>query len=530
MTDNGTTQYVTRDGFWSRLRRLELRNMYSVQREDVDLQTISLVVKQSTQEDPEHFPGNPQATYLRGLGIDRENNSGAPTHDDRLDSQNYFPDLGMIRLPDLRPFAPAEEDSVWPFFRRDIVSDPPSRPAFFLGEDANAEGRYQSFYDKLSRSIDRGRDTKYFFDLKYDTPQTQFVLEAAGTILEGSETVLVQNRKLTRGTDYTIDYDTGIVNLIGLTDLPPNADITIDYAFSPLFALGQKSLMGLNASWEPAGRPRRFGTTWLFESAGVSERRPKLGEEPTRTVVGDLNGGFQSHPFLFNQLVDALPGVRASADSRLDVNGEIGLSLPNPNTRGEVYIDDFEGVKDNTVLSLLREDWFWSAYPETDGISAILTPLRGDLVWYNPVTSPVFEHDLFPDLEEEEGDDRKTVLAVHVDPRTPGDVAANPNAWVGITQGVSADGADFSRRQFIEIWLNDFQSPVTRDPGAKAEMILDMGLINEDAQWDTTTGNNLLDTEDVGNPDGILDRSPEIYEDTGLDLVLSDERAAACRR
>jgi len=516
--DNG---YVDRNDPWSPVRRLELRNMYSVQREDIDLQTISLVVRQSGQDDPDHFPGDPNATFLRGLGLDRENSRGDPVHDDRLDAPQYFPDIGMIRLPDLRPFALAEEDSVWPFFRRDL---PDGRPGFFTGENANAVNRYQSFYDKVT-AIVRGEDDKYFFDLKYDTPQTQFILEAAGTLLEGSETVLVQGRKLTRGTDYTIDYDTGIVNLIGLTDLPPNSDITIDYAFAPLFALGQKSLMGLSVGWEPTGRPRRFGTTWLFESAGVNERRPKLGEEPTRTIVGDLNGGFQARPFLFNQLVDALPGVRASADSRFDVTGEIGLSLPNPNTRGEVYIDDFEGVKDNTILSLLREDWFWSSFPETDGTSATLTPLRGKLIWYNPVTSPVFEHDLFPDLEQEEGDDRKTVLAVNVDPRTPGDVLPNPNAWVGLTQGISSDGADFSRRQFIEIWLNDFQSPLTRSQTSKAEMVVDLGIVDEDAQWDTTQGNDSLDTEDVLNPDGILDRSSAIYEDTGLDLVLNDDEA-----
>jgi hypothetical protein len=513
-----------RPSFLYPIRRLELRNIYALGGDNIDLNTLDLSVKRANAEDPVHFPGDASATYLRGLGIDREGAQQGSPPDDRLDSDYFYPGLGMVVLPDLRPFAPAAEDSVWPFFVQDLppAIPPNGRPAFFVGEDANANPQNvnQSFYDKRPGSIQQSEDRKYFFDVKYATPQTQFVLNAPGTILDGSEAVVVDGRTLTRGTDYTIDYETGIVNLIGQTALPENAQVSIDYAYAPLFALGQKTLMGFNAGWDPGVGSRRFGTTWLFESAGVSERRPKLGEEPTRTIVGDLNGGFQTRPFLFNRLVDAIPGIRPASDSQLDVTSELALSLPNPNTKGAVYIDDFEGAKDNTVLSLQRDDWFWSSFPDTIGLETPVTPLRGKLVWYNPVTSPAREEDLFPEIDSQEGNDRKSIIALEVNPRVTGDPNVNPAAWVGLTQGVAASGVDFSRKQFIEIWLNDFQDPVLRSATGNATMVVDLGVINEDAQWDTLAANGIWDTED-SNQDGILDRSSVLFEDTGLDALES---------
>ncbi len=525
-------EFYSRNDYWYPMRRLELRNIYSLGASNIDFESIKLSVKRSIGEDPVRFPGGASTdTYMRGLGIDRENISGQPVPDDLVDRAFVFSSLGVIILPDLRPFSPAAEDSVWPFFRADLLSTPPVRPRYFVGEDAN-----RAVYDK--RGANQGEDGKYFFDLVYATPQTQFVLSAPGTILEGSEVVVVDGQTLQRGSDYTIDYETGIVNLTGQTQLPENAQVAIDYAYAPLFALGQKTLMGFSTTWDPGVKRRTFGTTWLFESAGVAERRPKLGEEPSRTIVGDLNGGFQSQPLLFNRLVESLPGVRARSDSRFDLSAELGLSIPNPNTRGNAYLDDFEGAKDNSILSLIREDWMWSAVPDSiyanHYLGGDMRSRRGGLIWYNPVTSPVRERDLFPDLDPQEGDDRKSVLSIQVDPKVASDtlgVIPAKETWVGLTQGLSASGTDFTRKQYIEIWINDFRDPELRE--SDPVMHIDLGIMSEDAEWsDKELPNGVRDSEDA-NQDGILDRPNDLscgladgqscFEDTGFDSLLSKD-------
>ena len=81
-------------------------------------------------------------------------------------------------------------------------------------------------------------------------------------------------------------------------------------------------------------------------------RRPRLCEEPSRTVIGDLNTAWTFRPDWITRLVDRLPGVRTTTPSEFGVQAEVGASYPNPNTRNVVYIDDMEGVRDAGIVCL----------------------------------------------------------------------------------------------------------------------------------------------------------------------------------
>jgi hypothetical protein len=94
------------------------------------------------------------------LGVDKKGSDGQSGFDHHIDPEFLREDLDLLVLPDLRPFAPAAEDSVWPFFVQDL---PNGRPAFFVGEDANANFEGQSFYDQRPPMIDPSDDSRYVF-------------------------------------------------------------------------------------------------------------------------------------------------------------------------------------------------------------------------------------------------------------------------------------------------------------------------------------------------------------------------------
>ena len=71
------------------------------------------------------------------------------------------------------------------------------------------------------------------------------------------------------------------------------------------------------------------------------------------------------------------------------------------------------------------------------------------------------------------------VLMLHLEPPDSLDMVGRAETWVGLTQGVSATGADFSRKQFIEIWINDFQERTDN-----VRMSIDLGTVSEDALWE----------------------------------------------
>src|SRR5690606_32895920 len=74
-------------------------------------------------------------------------------------------------------------------------------------------------------------------------------------------------------------------------------------------------------------------------------------------------------------LVAALPGLRTGGPSTFSIDGEVVTSLPNPNTRGDVFLDDFDALADRP-LSLLARDWTLGSSPGfVDGAELALPPV-----------------------------------------------------------------------------------------------------------------------------------------------------------
>ena len=209
--------------------------------------------------------------------------------------------------------------------------------------------------------------------------------------------------------------------------------------------------------------------------------------------------------------------------SQLDINGEIGVSMPNPNTKNTIYIDDFEGNRDSWSAPMSRAFWKWPALPLV-GAGAGTDTVRADyteLIWYNPINT-VHAEDLNPRLTTAEGADIVvSVLDLYI-PKAPADPTPEfaGAKWTGITTTVEPDGADFSRLQYLELWLNDWRDPALRaDPDYRLH--IDLGIISEDQQRAPgVKPNGAYDTEDR-NRDGKFDSStdPATREDTGADAV-----------
>jgi hypothetical protein len=230
------------------------------------------------------------------------------------------------------------------------------------------------------------------------------------------------------------------------------------------------------------------------------------------------------------QLANVIPGVRTNAPSLLNIQTRAAMSLPNPNTAGEAYIDDMEGNRESNTIGLSRTQWFWSSTPladKGDSSTTVDGPVPNTvanhdrLQWYN--ARGVKEHDLKPVLKNEEGGDaERTVLEMNVLLPT-GQAIMGPEDWTGVTQSLSTAGQDFSRLKYMEIWVNDFTPDHALTQG---KLHIDFGRVSEDAFWSPdSVPNGQLDTEDQ-NGDGKLDSGGAdgtVFEDTGLDHLRDPE-------
>jgi hypothetical protein len=341
-------------------------------------------------------------------------------------------------------------------------------------------------------------------------------------LLPGSVRVVVDGETLQENVDYLVDYDFGHISFLG-TPLgqrgrSPDSSIEVNYEYRPLFAVEQKTLMGLRADWELSDIAK-IGGTFIYHTEKVSDRRPRIGNENRTLLMADIDGRLDFDPPLLTKLVDAIPLVRTDADSNVRLSGEVAMTLPriyghkDQPDRKEAYLDDMESIVDTYPLGLTRPGWSPASKPVNVGST------RARPNWYNPDT--FYAEDVYsPEfLTVKERRERVQILTLRAVPPS----ISNPNItnqyWAGIMRYLGNE-LDFSEKKYIEVLVKVDQYPFqTNEPSVT--MHIDLGDISEDFYvWNG--GERVLNTEDGANG-GTVDGILEQREDVGLDGIPEGE-------
>jgi hypothetical protein len=517
-------------------REYELRNFYSLGGRDLDSKTAKIQVRKISgggqREYLEQFTDpttGENITYLEVTGVDLLNQSQGGTAQPGQDgSLDRFGDQslvdwsnGILYFPDLRPFAPRLDRPGDKYFYKTRVAPlglAPRRRSFTL-DAAQPDDIRGNDAPYMVRSLQEQKDAKRFYIYaEFSSLSGSNLIYLRNTpVVEGSEIVSVNGETLVRERDYRINYLSGSVELLSPKAREAGSALSVDYSYAPLFATADKTLIG-GAVKVLDTENLSLGGAFLYEARGVQEKRPRAGEEPARTVIGDINGRIRLEPRFMSAMVNALPFYRASnVGSRLEVTAETGYSIPNPNTKNELYLDDFEGARSSNTAAMDARAWVWAAPPNVrvgafeDSVSRYRD--NAQLLWFNPY-NVIKQKDLRPNLTRAEDSQASVNVLSWWIPR-PWSGAVHDSLWVGLTQTLDADGVDLSRSQFIDLWLNDFRDfELLRRPGVKLH--IDVGLVGEDQQRrPDERPNQVPDTEDLPPPDRQL--TPE--EDIGLDAV-----------
>ncbi len=470
---------------WEPTRRFELKHVYDLGADNIPEEGFALIIrkKSASGEDPDVENGVP---YVEILGLDTAGTGGDPVPDGAVDPQWLDLEKGYVYYPYFTPYCPGWDTTG---FYYDPGNPPPPEYVAEELEEYNC-----AVYDN---EVFQAGDDLYYMVVKYSRPQTTFYLGQIN-IIENSEVVRLNGVPLTRGTDYTIYYPAGQLTLLNEEAKEPDAKVTVEFDYKPFGISGEKTLLGGRGVYRWSDNVE-LGTTWMYQSKGTPDDRPRLGEEPTRNVVGDVNLSADFAPYWMTAAADAVPFVNTDALSRLRIAGEAAMSMPEPNTKGFVTIDDMEGVDQTSMLGVQRRLWSFGSAPEELGVDVAD---RMNIDWYNPDRT-VREGDLHPDLPTSEANETHTVLEIDYD-------AANSASWAGLMRLLSKTGNDYSRDTYFEMWIND-------DGHRHGKIHMDLGTISEDYYpLDASVGpNGELDSEDIDVPPNGYDAD----EDRGLDNV-----------
>ncbi len=482
---------------------LEIRNIYNLGLTNIDDTSLDIQIVDvlNPRLNPE-FPDSSDVRYLQIFGLDQTDRSGTGPPDGRIDLTFGRVDLdaGLLQFPTLEPFIP---DTSFVTIWTDTLFQ-------FTGPYAPQYETSKSIYTEKLNPQREQEVHQYLIQVRAVSTSKSFRINALN-IVENSEVIKLDGVPLVRGSEYDIDYITGEVTLkdSALAKLSPDSRITIDYEFKPLGGVGSSTLAGFSSS-SRFGENARLGTTFLYESRATSGDRARLGEEPSRAFVGGITGGYQHQSRVLTDIANWLPYVDSDQPSTVTLDAEIAGSLPNPNTKNEAYIDDFEGVEDTDRIGLARRSWYPASLPIVDSLAtAKPDDSRAPFYWYN--VEPEFglhRRDLNPTLDEQEN----TLLqSLDFELATP-PVAGDPVPYTGIMLGFQGGGLDMSQGQFLEIWVNDFKpDPLTRG----GILRIDLGIIDENF--------HNLNLNEFDDEDKDRDGFAAAFDDTGLDELFNKD-------
>jgi hypothetical protein len=470
---------------------MEMHQVYRISSsDDVEANSVALTLSLGELSAGRTFKRRPtgeEITLLKLLGLDEE----APIDD--LDPsfvlrpvQDFFqerpPVTGtFIVFPTLRPFA-----------------EPPPVPSLrltaeetkeILGADANTK-----IYDAID-PVERESAGLYRltipFRIRSEGVISSFSLGALG-IRDGSERIRFAEQLLRPGEDYVIDYDIGQVTLLNpeaLFAANPDARISASWEQKALFQIAPTSIFGFNARYG-LGDHGAFHLLGLYQKEQTLQNRPQLGMEPASIFLGGLNGDLNFGARWLDRAVQRLPGIGSDTLASLRLSGEMALSLPNPNTKGDVYLDDFD-ASDALPLSLRARDWHLGSAPEqSDGLTGDLPPSLDErnavgLVWQDTWilegaggdSLGVFEG-FFPrrDIDQQ-------INIAGTETREPGlrltfggegGAGTSPGSagWRSVTSVLSNTGSDLTRSDYLEFYASGDE---------ELTLVLDLGRVSEDA-------------------------------------------------
>ena len=338
-----------------------------------------------------------------------------------------------------------------------------------------------SFYTNSINTSDYRKDSKFRIDVTYSNPSSNFSL--GFNVIEGSEEVSLNGVPLIKGAsnDYIIDYFTGQLTILNDAALAPGADLEIKYELNEFFQLDKKVIMGSRAEIKFGENKNSFiGLSAIYFSKSSIDEKVRVGKEPMENFIWDLNTRISRELPWLTRGLDWLPLIKTDANSNVTLSGEVAQVIPNPNTAenpelgdfGVAYVDDFEGSRRVSQLSILRGSWGTASIP-IDGTGRGNRE-RAFSYWYNPYNR-VFTKSIWPNKETsaQAQNDVTDILSLHVIPDSSFSVQAGEapgNAWGGIMRALSSGYYDQSESKFLELWVR----------GETGRLHLDLGFISED--------------------------------------------------
>lgn len=506
------TACTPRMGNW----HLMMRNVYSLGASSVQRDRFKLDVKILSDTTGVYLsylpePGLKDKKLIALMGLDRLDNNnkvGANGAFDFVEGYTIDASNGRVYFPMVEPFGKGL--------------------ARAIGNDAVAQ-RYvfQELYDS-TRTVAKqiAEKNKYRITGQYKATRNDEIQLGAMNVPRGSVVVTAGGQTLMEGSDYTVDYNAGVVRILNKSILDAGTSINVSLESNTDFGMQRKTMFGIAMQYD-FSKDFQLGGTFMHLGEKPLTTKVAMGSEPLNNTLWGLNMSWKKQSQRLTDWLDRLPLLHCTAPSSINFTAEFA-QLVAGKSRGvqgnASYIDDFENAKSEIDISNPKE-WTLSSvpsmFPESkysgdvrygynrallawyyiDPLftrrSSSLTPghLKNDLKQLSdPDVREVYKSELFPNksINMQESNTLNVLnLAFYPNERGPynldpsldvnGHLTNPASRWGGMMRKLETSDFETANIEYIEFWLLD-PFIKAREAGTtfSGQLYFNLGEISED--------------------------------------------------
>ena len=287
---------------------------------------------------------------LKLLGCDRLDNNMKPHANGQFDFvSGYTVQNGRVFLPAAEPFGD------------------------YLREKLKASG--------LENVAD-----KYVFDELYDSTKTvakqtaekdKFIMTGqfkgtsaneislgAMNVPQGSVVVTAGGVTLQEGSDYSVDYASGVVTILNQSIIDAGTNVNVSLESNTDYGMQRKTMYGIN--WEyDFSKDFIIGGTLMHLSEQALTSKVNMGEEPLNNTIWGLNVNWKKESQWLTNLLNKIPFLHVTQPSQIQFTGEFAQLIAGQSSGTQdnaSYLDDFENTKE--LYSVIDpKTWVLSSVP-----------------------------------------------------------------------------------------------------------------------------------------------------------------------
>ena len=499
---------------------LMMKNVYSLGATSVQKDKFKLDIKLLSDTTGVYLsyipePGIKDKKILTLVGLDRldNNNKIGPNGTfDYVEGYTIDASSGRVFFPVVEPFG--------------------SSLAKTIGNaDVARKYVFQELYDS-TRTVAKqiAEKNKYQITGQYKATRNDEIQLGAMNIPRGSVIVTAGGQTLMEGSDYTVDYNSGVVRILNKSILDAGTNVNVSLESNTDYGMQRKTMFGMNFEYD-FSKDFQLGGTFMHLGEKPITTKVSMGAEPLNNTLWGLNLSWKKQSQRLTDWLNKLPFIHCTTPSSINFSAEFAQLIAGKSRGAQgnaSYIDDFENSKSEIDISNPKE-WNLSSVPSmfpeskyTNDVrygynrallawyyidplftrrSSSLTPshIKNDLAQISdPDVREIYKSELFPNksVNMQESNTLNVLnLAYYPNERGPynldptldanGHLLNPEKRWGGMMRKLETSDFEAANIEYIEFWMLDpFMKAREAGTTFNGDLYFNLGEISEDVLKD----------------------------------------------